>query len=72
VLGEIVLLDKSVGPDGFHQLVSAYGMAIVLNQQDERFKGLRRQGDGLTRAKKEAFTGLQPERSELVEGLALQ
>src|SRR5262249_49660026 len=64
VLGYVGFLDKTVRPEGLHQLLFAYHAIAVLNQDQKRVEGLGHERDRLLPAQQEPLARIKPERTE--------
>src|SRR5262249_11214545 len=67
VLGYVGFLDKTVRPEGLHQLLFAYHAIAVLNQDQKRVEGLGHERDRLLPAQQEPLARIKPERTEPIE-----
>ena len=67
VSAEVSLFDKSVGPDGLHQIVFGNYFITVADQDQKDLKGLRSQRNRLAGPQQSFFLRIHPKRAELVE-----
>ena len=69
VLAQVRFLDERVRPYSLHQLVLGDDLPTVANKNEERFEGLRGDGDGLIFAQQDLSVGVDLKRAKFVENL---
>src|SRR6185312_7327745 len=67
VPGEVALLDKRVGPDGFHQVVFADGFVLVLHEDEQDLEGLPGERDRLAIAEQNLAFRIEAKGAEVIE-----
>src|SRR5271169_584168 len=71
VLAEVSLFHETVGPNGLHKFRLFDNPAAVVDQEEQYFKGFRREGQKLRAVHERAFLAVQPKRAKLAEALCL-
>src|SRR5205823_9490901 len=67
VLGKIILLNKSILPDGLEHFFLAQGPAVVFDEQQQSLEFLRRKTDRLAFRKQSFITRVENKPSEFVD-----
>jgi hypothetical protein len=71
VLAQVVLFDEAAWPDGLHEFRLPDDTVAVVNQEQENFEGLRREGERLSAMQEQAFLPVHPERAKIAEAFSL-
>ena len=71
VLAEISLFHKAVWPDGVQEFRLFNNPAAVVDQEEQHFKGFRREGQRLQPMREHALVAVQLEGTEIAEALCL-
>jgi hypothetical protein len=71
VLAQVALFHEAVWPDGLHEFRLLDDSVAVVNQEQENFEGLRREGERLSAMQEQAFLPVHPERAKIAEAFSL-
>jgi hypothetical protein len=72
VLAQVALFHEAVWPDGLHEFRLLDDSVAVVNQEQENFEGLRREGERLSAMQEQAFLPVHPERAKIAEAFSLR